>query len=239
VLDVANKPGSGGKAGETEGPGGEGSIIVRIVNAQESERQRLARQMHDGPAQSLTNLILQAEICERLFDTDPVRARTELAGLKDAVTGTFKKVREFIFDLRPMMLDDLGLNPTLKRYVQDFESKSNLACNLTITGKEQRLPPHAEVTVFRVIQSLLNNVREHAHATHVEINLDLSPGHLKATVEDDGSGFDVAEAMAAARQRKTMGLVTIMEQVEMLGGEIQFDSGLGRGTKVQLSLPIQ
>jgi two-component system sensor histidine kinase DegS len=240
VLDVANKPGSGGgKAGETEGLSGEGSIIVRIVNAQESERQRLARQMHDGPAQSLTNLILQAEICERLFDTDPVRARTELAGLKDAVTGTFKKVREFIFDLRPMMLDDLGLNPTLKRYVQDFESKSNLACNLTITGKEQRLPPHAEVTVFRVIQSLLNNVREHAHATHVEINLDLSPGHLKATVEDDGSGFDVAEAMSAARQRKTMGLVTIMEQVEMLGGEIQFDSGLGRGTKVQLSLPIQ
>jgi two-component system sensor histidine kinase DegS len=227
VLDVANKPGLGGKAGETEGLGGEGSIIVRIVNAQESERQRLARQMHDGPAQSLTNLILQAEICERLFDTDPVRARTELAGLKDGVTGTFKKVREFIFDLRPMMLDDLGLNPTLKRYVQDFESKSNLACNLTITGKEQRLPPHAEVTIFRVIQSLLNNVREHAHATHVEINLDLSPGHLKATVEDDGSGFDVAEAMAAARQRKTMGLVTIMEQVEMLGGEIQFDSGLG------------
>ncbi len=240
VLDATSKSSpSGGKASEAERLGDEGSIIVRIVNAQESERQRLARQMHDGPAQSLTNLILQAEICERLFDTDPVRARTELAGLKDAVTGTFKKVREFIFDLRPMMLDDLGLNPTLKRYIQDFESKSNLACNLTITGKEQRLPPHAEVTVFRVIQSLLNNVREHAHATHVEINLDLSPGQLKAAVEDDGSGFDVAEAMAAARQRKTMGLVTIMEQVEMLGGEIQFDSSLGRGTKVQLSLPIQ
>jgi two-component system sensor histidine kinase DegS len=241
VLDVANKPSptGGGKDSETEGFGGEGSIIVRIVNAQESERQRLARQMHDGPAQSLTNLILQAEICERLFDTDPVRARTELAGLKDAVTSTFKKVREFIFDLRPMMLDDLGLNPTLKRYVQDFESKSGLACNLTITGKEQRLPPHAEVTVFRVIQSLLNNVREHAHATHIEISLDLSPSHLKAGVEDDGSGFDVAEAMAAARQRKTMGIVTIMEQVELLGGEIQFDSSLGRGTKVQLNLPIQ
>ena len=241
VLDAASTSSPAGVAGdsEVEGFGGEGSIIVRIVNAQESERQRLARQMHDGPAQSLTNLILQAEICERLFDTDPVRARTELAGLKNAVTGTFKKVREFIFDLRPMMLDDLGLNPTLKRYVQDFESKSNLACNLTITGKEQRLPPHAEVTVFRVIQSLLNNVREHAHATHVEISLDLSPGHLKASVEDDGSGFDVAEAMAAARQRKTMGIVTIKEQVEMLGGEIQFDSSVGRGTKVQLDLPIQ
>ena len=240
VLDMAGRAGlvgNGTDRGAAE-VAGEGSLIVRVISAQENERQRLARQMHDGPAQSLTNLILQAEICERLFDTDPVRARSELGVLKDAVTANFQKVREFIFDLRPMMLDDLGLNPTLKRYVQDFEAKSGLACNLVITGKEQRLPPHAEVTVFRVVQNLLNNVREHANATHVEISLDLGPGGLKAKVEDDGSGFDVAEVMAAARQRKTMGLLTIIEQVEMLGGEIHFDSSVGRGTTAQLSLPI-
>jgi two-component system sensor histidine kinase DegS len=240
VLDMANKAGLGrdgaGRAKEQGVDGG--SPIVRIISAQENERQRLARQMHDGPAQSLTNLILQAEICERLFDTDPVRARSELGNLKNAVTGTFQKVREFIFDLRPMMLDDLGLNPTLKRYVQDFESKGGLACNLTITGKEQRLPPHAEVTVFRVIQSLLNNVRDHASATHAEVSLDLGPEGLTARVEDDGGGFDVADALAAARQRKTMGLATIIEQVEMLGGEIDFDSSIGRGTKVQFRLPV-
>jgi len=240
VLDLAGKAGLGGDGVELGkgGVDGEGSPIVRIITAQENERQRLARQMHDGPAQSLTNLILQAEICERLFDTDPVRAGTELSNLKDAVAATFQKVREFIFDLRPMMLDDLGLNPTLKRYVQDFEAKSGLACNLVITGKEQRLPPHTEVTVFRVIQSLLNNVREHANATHLEISLDLAPDGMKARVEDDGSGFDVSEVMAAARQRKTIGLITIIEQVEMLGGEIHFDSSLGRGTKVDLNLPI-
>jgi two-component system sensor histidine kinase DegS len=240
VLEVAGNAGLAGDGSGRgkEGGGDEGSPIVRIINAQENERQRLARQMHDGPAQQMTNLILQAEICERLFDTDPVRARTELGNLKDAVTGTFQKVREFIFDLRPMMLDDLGLNPTLKRYIQDFEAKSGLACNLVITGKEQRLPPHTEVTVFRVLQSLLNNVREHANAGHVEITLDIGPDDLKAKVEDDGGGFDVAEAMAAARQRKTMGIITAMEQVEMLGGEIQFDSSIGRGTSVQLRLPI-
>jgi len=240
VLDMAGKAGLGGDGADRGAAGGdgEGSLIARIISAQENERQRLARQMHDGPAQSLTNLILQAEICERLFDTDPVRARAELGVLKDAVTSNFQKVREFIFDLRPMMLDDLGLNPTLKRYIQDFEAKSGLACNLVITGKEQRLPPHAEVTVFRVVQSLLNNVGEHANATHVEISLDLGPDGLKAKVEDDGSGFDVAEVMAAARQRKTMGLMTIIEQVEMLGGEIHFESSVGRGTKAELSLPI-
>ncbi len=240
VLEVAGKAGlSGDGSGRGgEGSGDEGSPIVRIINAQENERQRLARQMHDGPAQQMTNLILQAEICERLFDTDPVRARTELGVLKEAVTSTFQKVREFIFDLRPMMLDDLGLNPTLKRYIQDFEAKSGLACNLVITGKEQRLPPHTEVTVFRVVQGLLNNVREHANAAHVEVALDLGPDQLTAKVEDDGSGFDLAEAMAAARQRKTMGIITAMEQVEMVGGEIQFDTSIGRGTTVQIRLPI-
>jgi two-component system sensor histidine kinase DegS len=240
VLDQASKSGLAreGKGRTQDEVDGVRSPIVRIITAQENERQRLARQMHDGPAQSLTNLILQAEICERLFDIDPVRARTELGNLKGAVTSTFQKVREFIFDLRPMMLDDLGLNPTLKRYVKDFESKSGLHCNLVITGKEQRLPPHAEVTVFRVIQSLLNNVRDHANATHVEVSLDLGPDGLKAKVEDDGSGFDVAEAMAAARQRKTMGLTTVLEQVEMLGGEIEFESTMGRGTRAELRLPV-
>ncbi|GIK41675.1 MAG: histidine kinase [Chloroflexota bacterium] len=219
------------------GDNGEGSGIVKIINAQETERQRLANQLHDGPAQSLTNLILQAEICERLFDTDPVKARTELSELKQAVTNTFQKVREFIFDLRPMMLDDLGLNPTLKKSIEDFEQKSGIACNLTISGRDQRLPPHTEVTIFRVIQNLLKNVRDHANATHVQITLNISDDRAVAVVEDDGSGFDVAAALAAARQRKTIGLGAMQEQVDMLGGEIDFDSALGRGTKIQFWVP--
>jgi two-component system sensor histidine kinase DegS len=219
-------------------PGSEGSIM-RIIDAQENERQHLARQMHDGPAQSLSNLILQAEICERFFDTDPVRARSELITLKMAVSSTFQKVREFIFDLRPMMLDDLGLVPTLKRYMQDWESKSSLVTNLSVMGQERRVAPHAEVTVFRVIQGLLNNVRQHAHASRVRITLDLQPDKIVATVEDDGSGFDVAEALASARQRRTLGITTMQEQVEMLGGRISFESSIGRGTRVTVEIPAQ
>jgi len=239
VLEAAGKAGIGGNTigvGSQEAPR-EVTGIVRVINAQESERQHLARRMHDGPAQSLTNLILQAEICERLFDKDPVRARTELTNLKESVNATFQKVREFIFDLRPMMLDDLGLNATLKRYVQDFQAKSSLACNLTATGREQRLPMHTEVTVFRVIQGLLSNVHQHANATNVNIILDLTTDSLNASVEDDGCGFDLADAMANARQRKAVGIVTMMDQVKMMGGEIHFDSSPGRGTKVQLHLP--
>ena len=212
--------------------------IVRIIEAQESERQHLARQMHDGPAQSLTNLILQAEICERLFDTDPVQAQTELNNLKNAVNATFQKTRDFIFNLRPMMLDDLGLVPTLKRYIQDFESKSGVSTNLSIMGKEVRLPSHTEVTVFRAIQALLSNVYEHAHATRVQVTLDLQPGLITATVEDDGSGFDIEEALASAARRKALGLATMKEQVEMLKGTMELESSIGRGTKVKLEIPV-
>lgn len=211
--------------------------LVRIIEAQEAERQRLSRQMHDGPAQSLTNLILQAEIVERMFDADPSKARVELGNLKNAANSTFQRIRDFIFDLRPMMLDDLGLLPTLKRYVQTFESKTHLPTHLTAQG-ERTLPPHLEVTLFRAVQEFLNNAVRHAHASRVQVSLDLQNDPVVVTVEDDGSGFDVAAVLAAARQRGGSGLINLEKRIEMLGGKMQFQSGIGRGTKVRVELPI-
>jgi two-component system sensor histidine kinase DegS len=228
---------------ETPAPAATGAsggtpTAVRIIEAQEQERQRLVRQMHDGPAQSLTNLILQAEICERLFDNDSTRARSELANLKNAVTSTFQKVRDFMFDLRPMMLDDLGLIPTLKRYVTNFTDKSSIATNLIITGTEQRFAPYREVAIFRVIQELLTNARLHAHATQIQVTLDIADGLVRAAVEDNGSGFDPNEVFAAPGQRKTLGLPTQRERVEMLGGKMIVESSAGRGTKVTVEMPL-
>jgi len=214
------------------------SDVVRVIEAQENERLRLARQIHDGPAQSLTNLILQAEICERLFDNDPVQARVELGNLKNSANATFQRIREFILTLRPMMLDDLGLMPTLKQYVQTFEEKSKLSTNLAVMGRELRLPSHTEVTIFRMVQELLNNVQTHAHATHVQVSLDFQDTLVVATVEDDGSGFDVEEIQKAIQQRKGLGLHTIQERAEMLGGEVQIESRIGRGTKVRIEIPL-
>jgi two-component system sensor histidine kinase DegS len=212
--------------------------IVRVMEAQENERQRLARQMHDGPAQSLTNLILQAEICERLFDTDPVQARVELGNLKTAVNVTFQKIRDFIATLRPMMLDDLGLMPALKQSVQGFEEKTRLSTSFTVIGRETRLPPHIEVALFRMIQELLTNVHSHAHATHVQVSLEFKDEAVVASVEDDGSGFDANELQNPALQRKGLGLATIRERVEMLDGQAQIESRIGRGTKVRIEIPV-
>ena len=237
---IANAEAGGASAGESSGgySGGESVGIVKIINAQEDERQNLSIRLHDGPAQSLTNLILQAEICERLFDSDPVRARTELTELKNAVTSTFQKVREFIFDLRPMMLDDLGLSPTLKKSIEDYEQKTEIACNLTISGKDQRLPSHTEVTIFRVVQQLLNNIHDHAQAGHVQISMDIGDDKVTVSVEDDGTGFDAEEAMTASLQRKTIGLSTMQERTQMLGGDLKIDSAIGRGTRIDFWLPL-
>ncbi|NLE43773.1 MAG: sensor histidine kinase [Chloroflexi bacterium] len=213
------------------------SLAIRIIEAQERERQRLSRQMHDGPAQSLTNLILQAEICERLFDVDPDRARSELATLKDAVAGTFQKVRGFILNLRPMMLDDLGLVPTLRRYVDSFTENSGVLTSLTVTGKERRLEPHREVIAFRLVQELLNNAYEYGHATNVQINLDMGDDNVRGAVEDNGSGFDLDERIASSDGDR-FGLAMMRERMEMLGGRLHVESEPGRGARIAFELPV-
>jgi len=207
-----------------------------IIDAQEEERKRLARQVHDGPAQSLTNLVLQAEICERLFDSDPAQARAELVDLKAAANSTFQKIRDFIFDLRPMMLDDLGLTPTLRRHIENFEMKTGISTSLRVLGNERRLPPDTEITLFRAIQELLVNANLHADPTQIQIALDLQGAGVVASVEDNGKGFDVAEALAQSRAHKTLGLASIRQRVEMLGGRVQFQSSPGHGTQVRIEM---
>jgi two-component system sensor histidine kinase DegS len=165
TIEILEEAGSGTDDGTSPSPEftTAQSMVVRVIEAQESEKQRLSRLMHDGPAQSLTNLILQAEICQRLFNSDPERARAELESLKDEVKKTFQKTREFIADLRPMMLDDLGLVPTLRRYVEGWRDQEGIEAEFISVGRERRLPPHSEVTIFRAVQQLMENAAKHAH----------------------------------------------------------------------------
>ena len=238
VLKQTPQGAAAAAALSTDGGDGAGQpAVVRIIEAQEQERQRLVRQLHDGPAQSLTNLILQAEICERVFDSDPRRARNELGDLKTAVTSTFQKVRDYMFDLRPMMLDDLGLIPTLRRYVDNFNEKSGLPTVLTVTGNERRFTPYKEVVIFRVIQELLANARAHAHASRVQVMLDITEDTAQVMVEDNGSGFNVAEVLNAPTA-SGLGLKTQKDRVGMLGGTLTIDSAAARGTKVTLQMQI-
>lgn len=223
----------GGTAFGGRSAGASAHSVEMMIQAQEAERQRLSRQMHDGPAQALSNFILQTEIAMRLFDLDQQKAREELENLKVSATGAFRRVRDFIFELRPMMLDDLGLVPTLKRYVDAWKDQNGLDARLMVTGKERRLESYEEVMVFRAIQELLNNAARHSGATSVKVQMDLGDGTIKVTVDDDGKGFE----QTAIQEKGGMGLKVIRDRVEMLNGNLEVDSVIGQGTRVTFQLP--
>jgi two-component system sensor histidine kinase DegS len=235
LLGVGAAAGGGGGRPLDDGE----DIIANIIQAQEKERLRISLQLHDGPAQSMSNLVLRAEICQRLLDRDLDQARAELGGLKTAINTTLQDTRRFIFDLRPMILDDLGLVPTLRRYVQQFSEKNNLEVNLMVQSIDSRLPTHYEVAIFRFIQEALNNVSKHANATQARVLLEASGGSIHVSIEDDGSGFHISEVLADQSGRRNLGIATLRQQAEtLLRGEFGIESAVGRGTRVAAVVPL-
>ena len=227
----------GGSA--SRGADDSGDVIANIIQAQEKERLRISLQMHDGPAQSMSNLVLRAEICQRLMDRDLDQARAELGALKSAINITLQDTRRFIFDLRPMILDDLGLIPTLRRYVQQASDKHKLEINLMIQNMDGRLPSHYEIAIFRFVQEALNNVVRHANASQARVLLDNSGGSIHVVIEDDGGGFHVNDVLADQSGRRNMGIETLRQQAEMLlRGEFGLESAIGRGTRVAAVVPM-
>lgn len=222
---------------ETQSPSGIKSrsfaTIEAIIQAQESERQRLSRQMHDGPAQALSNFILQTEIAMRLFDMDQIKAREELENLKDSATSTFKQVRDFIFELRPMMLDDLGLVPTLKRYVEALKGQIGKEVNLSVSGVERRFEPYLEVLIFRTVQELLSMAAHQSHASTISVQIDIGDANIRTTIDDNGQGYDTDEVL-----KETMGLKVVKDRVEMIGGNMDIDSHPGQGSRVMFQIPV-
>ena len=228
--------GSQGADSVAHGKGGKGPLasVEMLVNAQEAERQRLSRQMHDGPAQALSNFILQTEIAMRLLEVDPTQARDELSNLKASAMGTFQKVRNFIFELRPMMLDDLGLIPTIRRYADTFKEQTGLDVNVTISGEDRRLEPYLEVMVFRAVQELMGNSARHSQATLLKLNIDLTDALIRVSVDDNGKGFD----FDSIQKGQSFGIKLIRERTEMLGGSFEVDSAAGKGARIMFSLPV-
>jgi two-component system, NarL family, sensor histidine kinase DegS len=210
------------------------SSVEMLVTAQEAERQRLSRQMHDGPAQALSNFILQTEIAMRLLDVDPVQARSELGNLKVSAMSTFQKVRNFIFELRPMMLDDLGLAPTILNYAKNIKEQTGIEINVAITGNEQRMESYIEVMIFRAMQELLSSAIQQYQATLLKIQLDMGDTGVKMTVEDNGKGFDTDDQ----EKEINMGIKLIKERTEMLGGGFELSSTIGKGSRVMITIPI-
>lgn len=234
-LEQAKSLAPGGGTAESAGPAPDTNQVEMLINAQETERQKLSRQMHDGPAQALSNFILQTEIAARLLDMDPAKAKEELANLKTAAMGTFQKIRGFIFELRPMMLDDLGLTPTLRKYTETFKEQNGVDASLEITGAEGRMESYLEVMIFRALQEMLGNALKHGQATRIKV-LVFKDDHLfRMSVEDNGSGFDPSVLATS----EGLGLKMIKERVDMLGGKMVVDSRASQGARITIEIPVE
>jgi len=215
-------------------------IGLKIILAQEDERKRIAREIHDGPAQSLANLVLRAEIAERMLDTNDLEMiRSELIDMKNQVRQGLGELRKIIFNLRPMALDDLGLVPTLRKFVQDFEERTKIRAVFETAGKEQRLPSAMEAAIYRLAQEAFNNALKHADPTYVSMELVFLKDSIKLTITDNGKGFIVEQAESRAKVHSQFGLIGMRERVDLLQGKIHIDSKPGQGTKIQITVPIE
>lgn len=215
-------------------------IGLKIILAQEDERKRIAREIHDGPAQSLANLVLRTEIAERLLDTGDLQVvRNELIDLKSQIRYGLEEIRKIIFNLRPMALDDLGLVPTLRKFVQDFEERTRIRAVFETAGKEKRLPSAMEAALFRLVQEAFNNALKHAQSTYVSLDIAFREDTVELVVEDNGVGFNLDAVVAKARYDSRFGIIGMKERVELMQGKIDIKSVKGQGTKLMIEVPIK
>ncbi|GER68395.1 signal transduction histidine-protein kinase/phosphatase DegS [Weizmannia acidilactici] len=209
---------------------------LRVIEAQEEERKRISREIHDGPAQMLANMLIRSDLVEKIYHERGVEeALEEIRNLKELVRGSLKEVRRIIYDLRPMALDDLGLIPTLRKYLSTVENyNQNTIITYTHLGEERRLLTNYEIAVFRLVQESVQNALKHSKATEIQVKTELRKNSFIAIVKDNGVGFDVNSIREGA-----FGIVGMRERVGLLNGEISIHSKIRAGTLVIIQIPLQ
>ncbi|WP_139062677.1 sensor histidine kinase [Selenomonas sp. oral taxon 149] len=224
-------------------------VGARIIKATEEERYRISREIHDGPAQDLANSLFTTTIVERLMDQDMAEAKKTLEELRGEIRKCLTSVRQIIFDMRPMALDDLGLPQAVEQLIALFGERGKLHGTFSMEGDYYALPKHVEIAVFRIVQEALNNVVQHARTDKVRVRMHYTPQALTLLIADEGVGFapdqidepeDEAESdsldMEAQRRRRGrhFGMIGMEERAKLIGAEIQILSEPGKGTKVHL-----
>ncbi|GGF31200.1 signal transduction histidine-protein kinase/phosphatase DegS [Halobacillus andaensis] len=207
---------------------------LQIIEAQEEERRRLSREIHDGPAQSLANVMLRSDLVERTFNERGIEeALLEMRNVRKLVRSALYDVRRIIYDLRPMALDDLGLVPTLKKYLATVEEYNQLHIHFASLGEERRLESKYEVAIFRLIQEAVQNAVKHSEASSIDVKFELRKEMTKVVIKDDGKGFD-----PTVKKEKSFGLMGMRERVDMVNGELHIQSSPGKGTIVTIHMPL-
>lgn len=208
---------------------------LKIIEAQEEERKRLSREIHDGPAQLLAHVLLGSEIVERVHrDQGPEASAKEITIFRETVRNALYDVRRIIYDLRPMTLDDLGLVPTLKKYLYRMEEQfPTINIEFRHVGEDRRLPSRMEAALFRLAQEAAQNACKHAEPSCVKVSIEFRSDLILLLIKDDGKGFDTGK-----KSENTFGLIGMKERVELLEGKIGIQSNESTGTLIVIKIPI-
>ena len=216
-----------------------GQLYRRIVSAQEAERQRIARELHDGTGQVLTGLGLGLMAAADTVNVDVDLASQQLVALKDLNARALRELRDLISDLRPSVLDDLGLVPALQGQVQEFTQRCGVEASLTVAGRRRRLPAETEIVLFRIVQEALTNAGKHAGASKVLVHVEFEEERIQMVVSDDGCGFDPQEALEnVGSQRRAWGLLGMQERVSLVNGQFEIASRHGEGSSIRVVIPL-
>lgn len=212
--------------------------IREVTRAQEEERKRIARELHDETAQSL--IVISHQLENFASQNKHLSAgEVELLNcLRKQVNDTLQGVRRFSRDLRPSILDDLGLLPSLEWLIKELEEQYRIKANLKVVGSQRRLAPEAELSLFRILQEALTNVGRHAEASKVDVTLEFAEAKIVATVMDDGKGFELPRTLGELSRSGKLGLAGMEERVRLLGGSLIVQSRLGKGTVVAIKAPV-
>ncbi len=212
-------------------------IAAQILRAQEEERKRIARELHDETSQSLTSVVVNLQVIEQQLadSTDELAGRLRLT--KEIAQRTLDETRRLMFDLRPSVLDDLGLVPALRWFINQRVSPRGLKVDFQATGLDQRLSEDLETALFRICQEAMTNAVKHARAHRLAVTMTREPGQIVAVIQDDGHGFHPVQVVGKDDKDRGLGLFGMQERAVLVGGAVQIDSAPGRGTTVRVTVP--
>ncbi len=213
-------------------------LSEHAVDAQEEERKRIARGLHDDTSQALSMLIINLERLENAMPPKTPELRQRLTATRQLAIRTLEDLRKVIYGLRPTMLDDLGLVPAIRWYARSNLEEAGIQLNMEMLEESVRLPPSLETTLFRIAQEAINNIVRHANAKVVSVSILRSNGNICLRIEDDGHGFDVTQVSVQALRLRRLGLVGIRERMDLIGGDVTVESVPGQGTRLQVCVPI-
>jgi two-component system, NarL family, sensor histidine kinase DegS len=220
---------------DPSGPPSAADAQMRIVEAQEAERSRLAREVHDGPAQALANAIFQVEVVQRLLDRDERLARAELKQLREVLTRELRGVRAYLSQLRPPLLSDLGLSGAIREAADQVGTALDIPVHVELEDGLDGLPETVEIVTLRVVQEALQNARKHAKPTTIRVQMGRDAGSWVAEVRDDGRGFDADDPPTGGR--RNFGLQFMRERAELIGARFEVRSSPNLGTAVRMTIP--